>query len=382
MGLFSRRSKRTDERAVSYQDVWSTGGDVTAISATSIDSALRLAPVYAAVRLIADQGASLPLKAYRQSGAVREPITSTPELLKTPAPGVTPFTWKQQALTSMLLRGNAYGYITAFSGTAAKNLVWLHPDRVQVDESTGIPIYRHNGQMLDVSRVVHIPGLTVAGSCVGVNPITAFRTVIETGLQGQQYTRDWFLNGGPVGAGTHLKNEEMTLTPEQANTAKSRYRASARAGDVLVTGKDWTLSPITVKADDAAFVQTARLTATQIASIYGIPPEMIGGETGTSLTYSTVELNSLNFVTYTLRPWLVRLEEALSAVMPQPQFCRFNVDALLRADTLSRLQAHEIALRTGIETLDEARATEDKLPLTPEQKAELPAANAPAGGMA
>jgi phage portal protein BeeE len=95
---------------------------------------------------------------------------------------------------------------------------------------------------------------------------------------------------------------------------------------------------------------------------------MIGGETGTSLTYSTVELNSLNFVTYTLRPWLVRLEEALSAVMPQPQFCRFNVDALLRADTLTRYQAHEIAIRSGFLTTDEVRLMEDRKPLTPEQQ--------------
>jgi HK97 family phage portal protein len=367
MGLFSRR-KKADERAISYNDVWSTGGDVTSITATTMDSALRLAPVYASVRLISDQAASLPLKAYRQSGELREPMAA-PELLRSPAPGVSLFTWKQQAVSSMLLRGNAFGYITAFSGTAAKQLVWLHPDKVHVDESTGIPIYRHNGQMLDYSRVVHVPGLTVAGSCVGVSPIAAFRTVIESGLSAQQFTRDWFANGGPIGPGSHLKNTERTLTEEQSQVIKSRYRASVKSGDVMVTGSDWTLTPLTVKADDAAFVQTMRLNATQIASIYGIPPEMIGGETGTSLTYSTVELNSLNFVTYTLRPWLVRLEEALSAVMPQPQFCRFNVDALLRADTLTRYQAHEIAIRSGFLTTDEVRLMEDRKPLTPEQQA-------------
>lgn len=368
MAWFSRRPKSADERAISYSDVWNTGGDVTSITANTIDSALRLAPVYASVRLISDQAASLPLKAYRQSGDLREPMAA-PELLRSPAPGVSLFTWKQQAVSSMLLRGNAFGYITSFSGTAAKNLVWLHPDKMQVDESTGIPIYRYNGQMIDVSRVVHVPGLTVAGSCVGVSPITAFRTLIETGLSAQQFTRDWFANGGPVGPGSHLKNTEKTLTEDQAQQVKSRYRASVKSGDVMVTGSDWTLTPLTVKADDAAFVQTMRLNATQIASIYGIPPEMIGGETGTSLTYSTVELNSLNFVTYTLRPWLVRLEEALSAVMPQPQFCRFNVDALLRADTLSRYQAHEIALRAGFMTVDEVRITEDRKPLTPDEQA-------------
>lgn len=362
MGWFSR--KRDDEsRSLSHQDAWSTGGDVTSVTANSISAALKLSPLYAAVRLIADQGASLPLKGYRQSGGLRQVMDVQPELLRSPAPGISLFTWKQQAFTSMLLRGNAFGYITEFSGTAAKTLVWLNPDSVQVDESTGTPIYRVNGQMLDSSRVVHVPGLTVAGSCVGIAPITAFRTVIETGLQAQSFSRNWFANGGPVAPGSHLKNTARTLKPEEAAMVKDRYRATVRSGDVLVTGDDWDLKQITVKADDAAFVQTARLTATQIASIYGVPPEKIGGETGSSMTYATVEQNNLDFVSYGLRPWLVRLEEAISRILPQPQFARFNVDALLRADTLTRYQAHAIALDSGFMTVDEVRELEERPPL-------------------
>jgi len=366
---FSRRRK-AEERAVSYSDVWSTGGDVSAIRANSIDSALRLTPLYAAVRLIADQGASLPLKAYRQNGDVREPMATTPELLRNPSARVSMFTWKQQPLVSLLLRGNAYGYITAFSGTAAKSLEWLHPDQVQVDESTMRPIYRLNGQMLDESRVVHIAGLSVPGSCVGVSPLTAFRTTIETGLAAQAYSRDWYANGGPVSPGSHLKNTERTLDNEQAQAIKSRYKASVRSGDVFVTGSDWTLTNLAISADDAAFVETSKLTATQIAAVYGVPPEMIGGETGSSLTYSTVEMNSLNFVTYTLRPWLVRIEEAISRVMPQPQFARFNVDALLRTDTKTRYEAHQIGIAAGFLTADEVRVMEDRPPLTDQQKVE------------
>lgn len=369
MAWFSRR-KQTEDRSVSYGDVWSTGGDVANIRVSGIDSALRLTPLYAAVRLIADQGASLPLKAYRQNGDLREPMPNVPELLRNPSARVPLFTWKQQPLVSLLLRGNAYGYITAFSGTAAKSLEWLHPDQVQVDESTMRPIYRLNGQMLDESRVVHVAGLATPGSCVGVSPLTAFRTTIESGIAAQQYTRDWFANGGPVSPGSHLKNTERTLTPEQATATKDIYRASVRSGDVFVTGSDWTLTSLPVTADDAAFVQTMRLNATQIAAVYGVPPEMIGGEAGSSLTYSTIEMNSLNFVTYTLRPWLVRIEEAISAVMPQPQFARFNVDALLRADTKTRYEAHQIGIAAGFLTADEVRVMEDRPPLTDQQKVE------------
>lgn len=363
MGWFSRR-KPDEQRAVSYQDLWSRGDSVSGLSATTLDSAMRLVPLYAAVRLISDQAASLPLKAYRQNGGVRELMAAQPELLRSPAPGVSLFTWKQQAVASLLLRGNAYGYVPSRTPQgAARNVLWMNPDSVTVDESLGRPVYSVNGEALDSSRIVHVPGLAVAGSCVGVSPLAAFRMTIETGLQSQKFSRDWFVNGGPVAPGSHLKNTARTLDGAEAGEVKDRYRATVRSGDVLVTGSDWDLSQLTVKADDAAFVQTARLTATQIAAAYGVPPEMIGGETGSSLTYSTVELNSLNFVTFTLRPWLVRLEEAISALLPQPQFARFNVDALLRADTLSRYQAHEVGLRSGFLTANEVRQMEDRPPL-------------------
>jgi HK97 family phage portal protein len=202
----------------------------------------------------------------------------------------------------------------------------------------------------------------------GVSPLKAFKTTFETGQSAQTTARDWFANGAIPSA--HLKNEARTVDSEVADVVKRRYKAAVKGRDVLVTGNDWSLDVIGVPADEARFIETLKLTATQVASIYGIPPEMIGGETGSSLTYSTVELNSINFVTYTLRPWLVRIEESLSALLPQPQYVKFNVDALIRADTKSRMEAHEIALRIGLETQDEGRAIEDKPPLTEAEKAE------------
>lgn len=364
MGWFNRRPAEPEARAISFAD-WSTDG-VAAVRVTGMDSALRLAPVYAAVRLIADQAASLPMHGYRQAGAARELLPQQPSLLSGPSQRVSAFTWKQQALVSLLLRGNAFGLITSRSKSGfARNVEWLNPDAVNVDESAGAPRYFWGGVALDSADVVHVTGLTLPGSCVGVAPMSAFRTVIEAGLQAQQFTRDWFVNGGPIGPGSHLQNTERTLSPDQADAVKQRYRAAVQTGDVLVTGSDWSLQSLTVKADDAAFVESSRLTATQIASVYGVPPEMVGGQSGSSLTYSTVELNSLNFVTYSLRPWLVRLEEAVSALLPAPQFARFNVDALLRADTKSRYEAHAIALGAGFLSVNEVRALEDRPPLLP-----------------
>lgn len=352
-----------ETRDVGVGEAWSTGGAAT--RAMAVDRVLGLAPVYASVRLISEQVASLPFKAFQEAGDTRTPVP-VPPLFKSPSATVRPFAWKQQCLASLLLRGNAYGYITAWVGNTPKTIEWMRPDLVTVDESTSMPTYYYNGQRVDPSRIVHIPGLSLPGTVVGVSPLTAFRTLFETGLEAQDFTHEWFQNGGPASPGSTLKNTAKTMTNEQAQDVKSRARSSIRNGELLVLGSDWDYTSLGVSGEDAAFLQTIKMNATQIASVYGIPPEMIGGDTGTSLTYSTVEMNTLNFVMFTLRPWLVRLEEAFSVFMPTDQSVRFNVNALLRSDAKTRTEVYEMSIRNKILTVDEVRALEDRGPLPAE----------------
>lgn len=360
--LFGRRA---ESRAISYNDIWATGGDITTLSVSTIDQAMRLVPVYAAWRLIADQGASLPLRAYRRAAdGSKQMLPSQPGMLTAPALYGSVYDWKQRVLLSLLSRGNAFGYVMQRDGNGVPTVIeWLNPDKCDVDQANlARPRWFYEGGEIAARDMIHIPALVQPGQVLGVSPLKAFKLTFETGTSAQQTARDWFANGAIPSA--HLKNTAQTVTPEYADIAKTRYKASVKGRDVLVTGSDWELRTIGVPADEARFIETLKLTATQVASIYGIPPEMIGGETGSSMTYSTVEQNSLNFVTYSLRPWLVRIEEALSALLPQPQYVKFNIDALVRSDLLTRMQAHEIALRIGLETQDEGRAIEDRPPLT------------------
>lgn len=365
--LFGRKA---ESRAISYGDVWSRGGDVSAISASSINAALRLAPVYSATRLIADQFAAAPLRAYKVApDGTRGRMDRQPSLITAPSATVSAFTWKYQAITSVLLRGNAYGVITSTDANGWPTAIeWLNPDDVQVDENGRLPEYAYKGRALDRMSVVHIPGYVVAGSCIGASPLTAFKTVIETGLRAQEFGNDWFKNGAVPGG--ILKNTAQTIGPEVAQAARDRFKAATRGRELFVTGSDWDYSTLSVPADEARFIETLKLTATQIANVYGVPPERVGGETGSSMTYGNREQDSLDLVTYGLRPWFVRFEEALSSLMPRPQYAKFNIDAIVRADLLTRMQAHEIATRVGLETNDEAREIEDRPPLTTDQKAE------------
>lgn len=357
------RGRRAEARD-GYQDLFARGGSVDSLNASAIDKALMLAPVYSSVRLLADQFAAAPLRAYRTApDGSKARLDRQPSLIMAPSATVSAFTWKYQALSSVLLRGNAFGYITSVDAAGWPTVVeWLNPDAVEVDESGALPEFYYTGRRVDRASIVHIPGFTVAGSCVGVSPLAAFKTVIETGLRAQDFGRDWFKNGAVPGG--ILKNTSQTIDPETAQAAQERFRVATTGRKLFVTGADWDYSTLSVPADEARFIETLKMSATQIANVYGVPPERVGGETGSSMTYGNREQDSLDLVTFGLRPWFVRFEEALSALMPRPQYVRFNIDAMVRADLLTRMQAHEIALRIGLETNDEGRAIEDRPPLS------------------
>lgn len=361
------RAAPAEDRALSYQDVWGRGLDVNLLGEG--EGALALVPLFAAHRTIIDAVAVTPLHAYRErADGTKERLRRQPSLLTSPVFG-TPFTWKAQCVASLLSDGNAFGFATSTDkdGRPAA-LVWLNPGEVHVDEDGPRPGYWWQGRPVPRERMVHIPWIVLAGKFRGISPLKAFKVAFEMGQAAQFSGRDWFA-GGAIPSG-HLKNTEMRLTQETADAAKSRFKAAVTARDVLVTGNDWDYATIGVPADEARFIEGLRLTATQVATIYGIAPEEIGGERGTSLTYSTLEQDDLRFNSRTVRPWAKRLEEAFTALLPRPQYALFNLDANVRADLKTRMDAHEVAQRAGVETNDEARLLEDRQPLSDAERAE------------
>lgn len=354
MSLFRRSAIRPEERAISGLP-WIAGGPL--LTTETLEGQLGLVPVFAATRLISDSVASLPLQAFRKTGEARQSVT-LPMVLDNPDPNGTRMQWLQRCMMSLLLRGNAYGLKSGFDVAGSpKTITWLDPDKVR--HQSGIWLYE--GREVPAEQMFHIPALVLPGCTLGVSPLAACRSTVTAGVQTQRFMAEWFQNKAIPGM--TFTNGERTLTSEESTTVKERLKGSLRAGDPFVLGKDWKLDVITLPADDAGFVASAKLNATQIASIYGVPPEMIGGEAAGSLTYSTVELNQIQFLTNTLRPWLVRLESAFSSLLPSPQYVRFNADAMIRADTKTRWEVHQIARTIGAENVDEIRALEELPPL-------------------
>jgi HK97 family phage portal protein len=214
---------------------------------------------------------------------------------------------------------------------------------------------------------VHIPGYTFPGSVVGYSPLAMFKLQIELGLRASQFGDDWFKNGAnPSGT---LQNKARELDPTIADAAKSRFKAAVTNRDVFVTGSDWNYTSLAVPGNESQFLETIKANATQIAAIYRVSPEDIGGESGTSLTYKTLTSDQTRLSVRTLNPWAAKIEWYLSNIRPRPQYAKFDLDYLARGDKGARVAATAAAMAVGIDTQDEARAAENKPPLTPDELA-------------
>lgn len=360
---FTRLFTGSEKRSLSYQDVWGSGADVSAIHGDGINTALTLVPVYAATRLLSDSIASLPLQTFRTAGDALQK-TPSPPVLADPTGYGTPYNWVQRAVLSLALRGNAYGYHTEFDDMGFPvRTEWLHPDEVALysEDRVGVkPVWYYRSRRIDDGRLLHIPGYVLPGRIVGLSPISAFASVTETGLLSQQYGRDWFRNGSVPSA---VLETDQPVVQGDASIIKDRFRAAASGREPVVLGAGISYKPISVTPEESQFLATIKATKGDIASIYGIPPERIGGEASSSLTYANREQDALDLVSYGLRPYLINLEWAFSTLIPDSLVAKFNVDAIVRADLLTRYQAHHYALVDRWKTPDEVRELEDMPPL-------------------
>jgi HK97 family phage portal protein len=337
-------------------------------TAVTQERALTLGPVFAAVRLLADEISTLPIKAYRRVGEERQPMSNLPQLFAQLEDDGTLTDWLHECVTSLALRGNAYGYVTSRDGMQfPTSIMWLNPGEVDCDDrNPARPDWFWQGRRILTEDLLHIPWFKIPGRVKGLSPIEAYATTVDTGLQAQAYANGWFAAGGvPPGK---FKNSAKAVGQEEAEIVRDRLVSAIKSRRPIVYGSDWDYEPITIPPEQAQFVETMRMNATQIAAIYGIPPEEIGGEAGGSLTYNTVEQNTIRLSSRTLRPWLVKLERKFFSVMPSRQYVKFNADAMVRADLKTRYEAYQIASSIGLLSDDEMRALEDRQPLPPADK--------------
>lgn len=363
MSLFFRRQ---EQRVITDSDFWGSwaSGDVNQADSTmSLENSLRMVPVFAATRLLADSVASLPIESYRKVNLTEiQPIESA-ALFKNPSQFGTIYEWVFRAMVSLTLRGNAFGLITAYDNTGYPLQVeWIHPNDVTLEyDDIFYPIrWFVRGRTVENFSLVHIPSYVMPGRVLGISPIRAYQMTIQTGLSAQKFGRDWF-NNSSIPAGT--VTTPTPLTDTQAATVKAKFKAAAANRDIVTMANGMSFDQINVPADESQFLMTLKATASQVASIYGIPPEMIGGDTVGSLTYKTEEMHQINFAMSCLRPWLVKLENHFYGLLPGKQYVRFNLDSMIRADMAQRFSSYNTALQDRWMNVNEVRTQENKPPI-------------------
>lgn len=352
--MFTRR----EERAFTPLQNSGYGTGLTNWSGEQVNesTALQVAAVMACVGLIADSVASLPLRVVRLVGdrAERLPL---PKVFVNPSPTVSAYELIHQTVSSLALHGNAYIWTDRASNGEVTALTPVHPNNVQVfgNGMQSARTYSVAGSNVDASSLLHLRWWTPAQSLKGISPIEEQKTTIGLALAMERHLAQFYAEGGTPSS---VLEADGDLTTDQAKVLRETWfntHNRRRLPAVLTRGMKWRA--VTSSAADMEMQASREFQISQIARIYRIPAYLIGAK-GDSQTYTNAEAAGQHFVTYTLLPWLRRIEDAFSTLLPRPQNVRFDVDGFLRANTLDRLQAYQLAVATGIRTPNECRASE------------------------
>ena len=331
----------------------------TVYAGTFVDeqTTLSIPGLWRGVTLISDTIGALPIHAYRGDQRI-EPM---PPILERPYPNETRIETMSAIAASLIIHGN---YVAVLGDIGAngypESLYPVSASRVHVDRIEGRLSYKINDELFDGERVMHIKNFAMPGQIVGVGIVAAQRQGIGSALAMQEYAAKYF-DGGAQPTGI-LYSDNADLSQDEADMLKAvwmrHYGGTSREPAVLNASTKF--EQLSDNAKDSQLVESREFSLTEIANMLGLPGYYLGAP-NSSRTYSNVEQEQLQFLRG-ITPLLTRIESAFTDLLPRGQYAKFNTDALLRSDTLTRYQAHKIALETGFLTVDEVRSDFENRP--------------------
>lgn len=379
-GLFRSRDKpqnRTTGSAYSF-----FFGSSSAGKRVNERSAMQMTAVYSCVRILAEAVAGLPLHLYRykEDGGKEKAIDHPLYLLlhDEPNPEMSSFVFRETLMTHLLLWGNAYAQIIRNGKGEVIALYPLMPDRMTVDRdrdgklyyeytvsADDAPTVRGTVVRLKPSDVLHIPGLGFDG-LVGYSPIAMAKNAIGMAIACEEYGAKFFANGAAPGG--VLEHPGTIKDPGRVRESwQSTFGGSGNANKIAVLEEGMKYTPIGISPEQAQFLETRKFQINEIARIFRVPPHMVGDLEKSS--FSNIEQQSLEFVKYTLEPWLVRWEQSIQRTLFSPEekkryFAKFNVEGLLRGDYASRMNGYATARQNGWMSANDIRELEnmDRIP--------------------
>jgi len=352
-------------------------------------TALQTTAVYACVRILSETIASLPLHVYRytEGGKTKDTEHALYTILHDePNPDMTSFVFRETLMSHLLIWGNAYSQILRDRSGQVIGLYPLLPDQMSVHRSEkgklyyvynryeeDNPNFQEKGSIvLSQEEVLHIPGLGFDG-LIGYSPIALAKNAVGMTLACEEYGASFFSNGANPGG--VLEHPGILKDPGKVRDSwNAVYQGTRNAHKVAVLEEGMSYKQIGIPPEEAQFLETRKFQINEIARLFRIPPHMVGDLEKSS--FSNIEQQSLEFVKYTLDPWVVRFEQALkkSLLLPEEKkthFIKFNVDGLLRGDYQSRMNGYAIGRQNGWLSTNDIRKLEELNPIPSEEGGDL-----------
>ena len=379
-GIFRSRDKPSNRTAGSGYTFY-MGGSSSGKTVTE-RSAMQMTAVYSCVRILAEAVAGLPLHLYRytKDGGKEKAIDHPLYLLlhDEPNPEMSSFVFRETLMTHLLLWGNAYAQIIRNGKNEVVALYPLMPNKMSVDRDEHGQLYytyyrgpdeaiknKEFAVTLRTTDVLHIPGLGFDG-LVGYSPIAMARNAIGMAIACEEYGAKFFANGAAPGG--VLEHPGTIKDPQRVRESwQSTFGGSGNANKIAVLEEGMKYTPIGISPEQAQFLETRKFQINEIARIFRVPPHMVGDLDKSS--FSNIEQQSLEFVKYTLDPWVIRWEQSIQrALLSHDEkavyFAKFNLEGLLRGDYQSRMNGYAIGRQNGWMSANDIRELEnlDRIP--------------------
>jgi HK97 family phage portal protein len=339
-------------------------------------TAMATSAVYACVRVLSETIASLPLHVYRRTGQGKEKAIEHNLyylLHDEPNPEMTSFVFRETLMGHLLLWGNAYAQIIRDGRGRVIGLYPLLPDRMEVGRTKeGDLYYRYLKEgreyLLRREEVLHVPGLSFDG-LVGCSPIAMAKNAIGMALATEEYGSRLFANDARPSV--VLEHPGLLKDPEKIRDSWNKiYRGSENAHKVAVLEEGMSVKTLSMPPEQAQFLETRKFQIEEICRIFRVPPHLVANLE--RATFSNIEHQSISFVVHTIRPWLVRLEQAFNKSLFTGRekgelFTSFVVDGLLRGDYESRMKGYAIGIQNGFMSPNDIRSLENMNPIPEEE---------------
>lgn len=347
------------------------------------ETAMRMTAVYGCVRLLSESIAGLPLQTFIKHGTRRERHPED-DWIKHPNREYTRFRFWQEMMVGLLLDGNGIARLERVGKKiVAAWPLWSPAVKIDRDEN-GYRRYQVGpDEFLTDYEVLHIQGLTLPGQVRGLSPIGDYvaKNAVALGLGAEDYAASLYTNDATPGGYIHGPSIK---TKEQADQLKEQWvkahsgQGNHRAPAVFAGDAKWESTSFEPEATQ--LIQSRSFQVEEICRIYGVPPHMVASVERSTSWGTGIEAQGIQWVTYSLRPWMERIEQAMNPLLERPKgtpldaevFCKFNVDGLLRGDFKTRMEGYEVGIRSGLYSPNRCLALEDEPPYPEGDKHYIP----------